>query len=60
MSPSSPELAGRFFLCSQEEDGVRSFKEVGEGKGWTLSSELGKLEVSGDLGREILRVSLQR
>ena len=47
-------------MCYQKEDSVRSFKEVGEDKGWTLSNELGKLEVSGDLGREILGVSLQR
>ena len=42
------------------EDRGRSFREVGEDNGWTLSTELGKLEVSGDLGRETLRVSLQR
>ena len=47
-------------MCSQKEDRVRSFREVGEDNGWTLSTELGKLEVSGDLGRETLRVSLQR
>ena len=46
-------------MCSQKEDSVRSFKEVGEDR-VALSNELGKLEVSGDLGREILGVSLQR